>query len=194
MFDLSYLRHIPGLVLMAPRNEPELQNMLATALAYAGPVAVRYPRGVGEGAPLAEKPEILPIGQGELLREGADGVIVALGSRVSPALEAARVFAEETGKEVAVFNARFVKPLPEAQLLELAASQPFILTVEENALAGGFGSAVLELLADRGALGGLRLRRLGVPDQFVEHGSQKELRARLGINRDGILEALRGLA
>ena len=194
VFDLSYLRHIPGLVLMAPRNEPELQNMLATALAYAGPVAVRYPRGVGEGAPLAEKPEILPIGQGELLREGADGVIVALGSRVSPALEAARVFAEETGKEVAVFNARFVKPLPEAQLLELAASQPFILTVEENALAGGFGSAVLELLADRGALGGLRLRRLGVPDQFVEHGSQKELRARLGINRDGILEALRGLA
>ncbi len=193
VFDLSYLRHIPNLVLMAPRNEPELQHMLATALAFDGPVAVRYPRGVGEGAPLAEKSEILPIGQGELLREGADGVIVALGSRVSPSLDAARVLAEETGKQVAVFNARFVKPLPEAQLLELAASQPFMLTVEENALAGGFGSAVLELLADRGALGNLRVRRLGVPDQFVEHGSQKELRARLGINRDGILEALRGL-
>lgn len=193
VFDLSFLRHIPNLVLMAPRNEPELQHMLATALAYEGPVAVRYPRGVGEGASLAEKPEILPIGQGELLRDGADGVIVAVGSRVSPALEAARVLAEETGKQVAVFNARFVKPLPEAQLLELAASQPFMLTVEENALAGGFGSAVLELLADRGVLGSLRIRRLGVPDLFVEHGSQKELRARLGINRDGILEALRGL-
>lgn len=193
VFDLSYLRHIPNLVLMAPRNEPELQHMLATALAYAGPVAVRYPRGVGEGAALAEKQEILPIGQGELLREGTDGVIVALGSRVTPALDAARVFAEETGKEVAVFNARFVKPLPEEQLLELAASQPFMLTVEENALAGGFGSAVLELLSDRGALGSLRVKRLGVPDQFVEHGSQKELRARLGINRDGILETLRGL-
>ncbi|GAB6111934.1 1-deoxy-D-xylulose-5-phosphate synthase [Desulfomicrobium salsuginis] len=193
VFDLSFLRHIPNLVLMAPRNEPELQHMLATALAYAGPVAVRYPRGVGEGSALAEKPEILPIGQGELLREGTDGVIVALGSRVTPALDAARVFAEETGKEVAVFNARFVKPLPEAQLLALAASQPFMLTVEENALAGGFGSAVLELLSDRGALGSLRVKRLGVPDQFVEHGSQKELRARLGINRDGILDALRGM-
>ena len=194
VFDLSYLRHIPNLVVMAPRNEPELQHMLATALAHEGPVALRYPRGVGEGAPLAESPRTLPIGQGELVREGGDGVIVALGSRVAPSLEAARIFAEETGKEVAVFNARFVKPLPETQLLELAASKPFLLTVEENALAGGFGSAVLELLADRGALAGLRVKRLGVPDRFVEHGSQKELRARIGINRDGILEALRGLA
>lgn len=194
VFDLSFLRHIPNIVLMAPRNEPELQHMLATALAHEGPVALRYPRGVGEGAPLAETPRILPLGEGELLREGTDGVIVALGSRVNPALDAARAFAAETGKSVAVFDARFVKPLPEAQLLELAAAQPFMLLAEENALAGGFGSAVLELLADRGALGGLRIKRLGVPDHFVEHGSQKELRARIGINRDGILEALRQLA
>ena len=194
VFDLSYLRHIPNLVVMAPRNEPELQHMLATALAHDGPVALRYPRGVGEGAPLAESPQILPMGQGELLREGRDGVIVALGSRVAPSLEAARLFAAETGKEVAVFNARFVKPLPEAQLLELAAAQPFMLTVEENALAGGFGSAVLELLADREALSGVRVRRLGVPDRFVEHGSQKELRARIGINWEAILEALRRFA
>jgi 1-deoxy-D-xylulose-5-phosphate synthase len=156
-------------------------------------VALRYPRGVGEGAPLAETPEILPIGQGELLQEGSDGVIVALGSRVGPALDAAQALAGETGKNVAVFDARFVKPLPEAQLLELARTQPFLLTVEENVLAGGFGSAVLELLADRGALGGVRVKRLGIPDEFVEHGSQKQLRARVGINRDGILEALRGL-
>lgn len=194
VFDLSFLRHIPNIVLMAPRNEPELQHMLATALAHEGPVALRYPRGVGEGAPLVETPRILPLGEGELLREGTDGVIVALGSRVNPALDAARAFAAETGKCVAVFDARFVKPLPEAQLLELAAAQPFMLLAEENALAGGFGSAVLELLADRGALGGLRIKRLGVPDHFVEHGSQKELRARIGINRDGILEALRQLA
>lgn len=193
VFDLSFLRHIPNLVLMAPRNEPELQHMLATALAFDGPVALRYPRGVGEGAALTDTPRILPIGQGELLREGTDGVIVALGSRVSPALEAARMLYEETGKEVAVFNARFVKPLPEVQLLALARSQPFMLLVEENALPGGFGSAVLELLADHDALSSLRVKRLGVPDRFVEHGSQKELRARLGINRDGMLSALRAL-
>ncbi|MGE4441382.1 MAG: 1-deoxy-D-xylulose-5-phosphate synthase [Desulfomicrobium sp.] len=191
VYDLSFLRHIPGLVVMAPRNEPELQHMLATALAYAGPVALRYPRGVGEGAALVETPEILPIGRGELLREGSDGVIVALGSRVNPALEAARMLCEETGREVAVFNARFVKPLAEEQLLALAKSQPFMLLVEENALPGGFGSAVLELLADHDALSSLRVKRLGVPDRFIEHGSQKELRARIGLNRDGILQALR---
>jgi 1-deoxy-D-xylulose-5-phosphate synthase len=194
VYDLSFLRHIPNLVVMAPCNEPELQHMLATALAFDGPVALRYPRGVGEGAPLAQTPTILPIGQGEMLREGTDGVVVALGSRVSPALEAARMLCEETGKEVAVFNARFVKPLPAEQLLALAASQPFMLLVEENALPGGFGSAVLELLADHDALSNLRVRRLGVPDRFVEHGSQKELRARLGINRDGILKALHALS
>lgn len=193
VFDISFLRHIPGLVIMVPRNEPELQHMLATALAHKGPVALRYPRGVGEGATLTETPEILPMGQGELLREGTDGVIVALGSRVNPALEAAQMLCEETGKEVAVFNARFVKPLPEEQLLALAASQPFMLIAEENALPGGFGSAVLELLADRDALAGLRIKRMGVPDHFVEHGSQKELRAKLGLNRDGILAALRAM-
>ena len=163
VFDLSFLRHIPNLVVMAPRNEPELQHMLATALAHDGPVAIRYPRGLGEGAPLVETPEILPLGEGELLREGTDGVIVALGSRVAPALDAAQAFAVETGREVAVFDARFVKPLPEAQLLELARTQPFLLTVEENALAGGFGSAVLEFLADRGPLGECACQASGHP-------------------------------
>ncbi len=194
VFDLSYLRHIPNLMIMAPRNEPELQNMLATAMAHEGPVALRYPRGLGEGAPLVDCPEILPVGQGELLRDGSDGVIVALGSRVNPALEAARLFHAETGRDVAVFNARFVKPLPEEQLLALASTQPCMLVVEENVLQGGFGSAVLELLADRDALAKLRFKRLGVPDIFVEHGSQKELRARLGLNRDGILQALHSLS
>ena len=194
VFDLSYLRHIPNLTVMAPRNEPELQHMLATALAHNGPVALRYPRGLGEGAALAEEPRILPLGRGELLREGADGVIVALGSRVNPALEAAQCFFEETGRAVAVFDARFVKPLPEDQLAELGAGQPFMLTVEENILAGGFGSAVLECLADKGVLGSLRFRRLGIPDRFVEHGSQNALRASLGLDRDGIIRVLRELA
>jgi 1-deoxy-D-xylulose-5-phosphate synthase len=193
VFDLSYLRHIPNLTIMAPSNEPELQNMLATALEHKGPVALRYPRGLGEGAPLMETPEILPLGQGELLRDGTDGVIVALGSRVHPALEAARCLFEQTGRNVAVFNPRFVKPLPETQLLDLAARYSFMLVVEESALAGGFGSAVLELLADHDALKNVRLKRLGVPDGFVEHGSQKELRARVGLNKDGIMRAWREL-
>lgn len=191
VFDLSYLRHIPNLVIMAPRNEPELQNMLATALDYAGPVVLRYPRGLGEGASLVEKTQILEIGQGELLKAGEDGVVVALGSRGGPALEAVEALFEETGKRVAVFDARFVKPLPHKQLLDLAASQPFMLVVEENALQGGFGSAVLELLSDHNALHGFLFRRLGIPDEFIEHGTQKELRARLGLNKDGILKVLR---
>lgn len=191
VFDLSYLRHIPNLAIMAPRNEPELQDMLATALDYQGPVALRYPRGLGEGSPLVEAPQILPMGQGEMLHDGPDGVVVALGSRVAPALEAAKALLEESGKDVAVFNARFVKPLPAEQLLELAAGKPFMLVVEENALQGGFGSAVLELLSDHDRLNGLRFRRLGVPDCFIEHGSQKQLRAKLGLNKDGMLRVLR---
>lgn len=193
VFDISFLRHIPNLVIMAPRNEPEVQHMLATALAHNGPVALRYPRGVGDGAALVDTPEVLPLGQGELLREGQDGAIVAVGSRVNPALEAANALFAETGKSVAVFNARFVKPLPVAQLIELAESQPFMLIVEENALAGGFGSAVLECLVDHDALGSTRIKRLGIPDLFVEHGQQKILRAKLGINKDGILETLKTL-
>lgn len=191
VFDLSYLRHIPNLLVMAPHNEPELQCMLATALEHDGPVALRYPRGLGEGAPLVATPGVLEHGRGELLRRGVDGVLVALGSRVTPALEAAEMFARETGKQMAVFNARFLKPLPEPQLVELAASQPCMVTVEENVLAGGFGSAVLECLSDHGALEGVRFKRLGIPDRFVEHGPQKDLRRRLGLNRDGIVDALR---
>lgn len=193
VFDISYLRHIPNLVIMAPRDEAELQRMLVTALDHPGPVALRYPRGVGEGAVLAEVPSSLPIGWGEMVREGGDGVVVALGSRVSPALEAAATLFGETGLNVAVFNARFVKPLPEEQLLALATAQPFMLVVEENALAGGFGSAVLELLADREALSGLRFRRLGIPDAFIEHGTQMALREKLGLNQSGILDTLRQL-
>ncbi|NCD25029.1 MAG: 1-deoxy-D-xylulose-5-phosphate synthase [Deltaproteobacteria bacterium] len=193
VFDISYLRHIPNLILMAPRDEGELQRMLVTALNHDGPVALRYPRGVGEGVALSETPTALPLGQGELLREGADGVIVALGSRVTPALEAATDLFQETGKSVAVFNARFVKPLPAEQLLALAETQPFMLVVEENVLPGGFGSAVLELLADHDALARLRFRRLGIPDAFIEHGSQKELLRQLGLHRGGILDTVRRL-
>jgi 1-deoxy-D-xylulose-5-phosphate synthase len=192
-FDLSYLRHIPNLVVMAPASEAELPAMLATALRQDGPAAIRYPRGAGEGLPLPEKPEPLPFGRGELVRPGRDALVVAIGSRVMPAVAAANEIAAATGREVAVFNARFVKPLPREQLLELVREFPLWLTAEENVLLGGFGSAVLEMLEDAGALDRLTVRRLGLPDAFVEHGAQKALRALCGIDKDGIVTALNAL-
>jgi len=190
VYDMAYLRHVPNMVLMAPKDEAELAQMIATAFATPGPVAVRYPRGVGHGADVQDNPELLPIGEGELLREGADAVIVAIGSRVYPALECAQELEKEQGLGVAVFNARFVKPLPEAQLLALAKQYRHVLTVEEGCLAGGFGSAVLELYADAGVLSGLTVRRVGVADQFIEHGAAKDLRALAGIDKAGIKRAL----
>ncbi|MCA1945362.1 MAG: 1-deoxy-D-xylulose-5-phosphate synthase [Desulfovibrio sp.] len=200
-FDLAYLRHIPNLVLMAPKDEPELQRMLATALELSGPAAIRYPRGVGPGAPVLDDSRPIPpipLGQGELLRDGADCAdccIIALGSRVYPALEAAQRLAQE-GIGCAVLNARFVKPLPETMLVEAATRWPRLLIVEEGTRLGGFSSAVLECLADRGVLcraGSPRIKRLGLPDRFIEHGPQKALRQRLGLDKNGIAAAVRAL-
>lgn len=193
IFDIAYLRHVPNLVFMSPKDEAELAQMVATAFATPGPVAVRYPRGVGIGAEAPQPPaelELLPLGRGELLREGADVLVIALGSRVYPALEGAQELEAEHGLSVAVFNARFIKPLPAEQLLELAARFERIVTVEEGCLAGGFGSAVLECLADNGLMAGKTIRRVGVPDAFIEHGKPKELRARAGIDKAGIKAAV----
>ena len=192
VFDLSFLRHIPNIVLMAPKDEAELARMMVTMFAYDGPCAIRYPRGTGVGAKVSDSPGRIAIGKGELMRDGRDCVIVTLGSRVYPAVEGAMEL-EGEGLQVAVFNTRFVKPLPEKQLLELAGQFDNILLVEENARAGGFGSAVLELLNDHGALKGKRVRLLGVPDEFVEHGTQKELRHMLGLDKDGIKAAVKDL-
>ena len=188
-FDMSYLRHIPNLVVMAPKDEAELARMMVTAFDYDGPCAVRYPRGTGVGAKVSAHPKRITIGRGELMRDGEDAVIITIGSRVYPAVEAAMELVED-GLHVAVFNTRFVKPLPEEQLLELADRFERILLVEENALAGGFCSAVLELFTERGVMDGKRIKRLGIPDEFVEHGTQKELRHMLGIDKDGIKRAL----
>ncbi len=193
IFDIAYLRHVPNLVFMSPKDEAELAQMVAMAFATPGPVAVRYPRGVGIGAEAPPPPaelELLPLGRGELLREGADVLVIALGSRVYPALEGAQELEAEHGLSVAVFNARFIKPLPVEQLLELAARFERIVTVEEGCLAGGFGSAVLECLADSGLMAGKTIRRVGVPDAFIEHGKPKELRARAGIDKAGIKAAV----
>lgn len=185
-FDLSFMRHIPNLLFMAPADEAELQRMLVTALKHEGPVALRYPRGAGVGVELHDAPKPLPLGLGELVRDGEDGVIVAIGSRVHPARLAAEKLEKETGKKVAVFNARFIRPIAEKQLVELAGRFSRMLVVEENVLKGGFGAGVLEVLADNDALEHCRVHRLGLPDGFVEHGKQKDLRAKLGLDMNGI--------
>ncbi|MBT0653963.1 1-deoxy-D-xylulose-5-phosphate synthase [Geomobilimonas luticola] len=189
VFDLSYLRSLPNLTIMAPKDENELQHMLQTAIDLGSPVAVRYPRGNGYGVPLDQKFHSLPIGRGEVVREGKDGVIIALGTMVVPALEAAELLAGE-GIGMAVVNARFVKPLDRELILSLADRNCPLFTVEENALQGGFGSAVLELLADEG-YADLAVARLGFPDQFIEQGEQPELRGRYGLDPEGIAAAVR---
>ncbi|MBC15710.1 MAG: 1-deoxy-D-xylulose-5-phosphate synthase [Desulfovibrio sp.] len=191
-FDLSFLRHIPNLVVMAPKDEAELARMMATAFDHEGPTAIRYPRGTGVGANVSSNPRKIPLGKGEIVHEGDDAVIITLGSRVYPAVEAAMEL-EKEGLNVAVFNTRFVKPLPKAQILELAAKYDNILLVEENALAGGFGSAVLEMLNEEDALTNQKIKRLGLPDEFIEHGTQKELRHLVGIDMAGIKKAAKAL-
>ncbi len=188
VFDLSYLRHIPNLVFMAPRNEIELQRALATALQSPGPFAFRYPRGKGEGLELLPHPEPLTIGRGEKLREGADGTVFALGATVGPALAAAETLAAE-GIDLAVIDARFLKPLDGELLSAEARRTGAVVTVEENVLQGGFGSAVLEFFEETGL--SPRVLRLGLPDRFVEQGSQAELWARYGLDPSGIAGSLR---
>ena len=186
LFDLSYLRHLPNLVLMAPKDENELRDMLFTAVEHPGPVALRYPRGRGLGVAFSSTLSKVPIGKAEVLREGQDLLILALGASVYPALDAAKEL-EKQGFSATVVNARFVKPLDEPLILSLAAKHGRVLTVEENVVAGGFGSAVLELLADRD-LFGVTVKRLGIPDIFVEHGTQDILRKKYELDAAGILK------
>jgi 1-deoxy-D-xylulose-5-phosphate synthase len=189
LFDLSYLRPLPNMTLMAPKDERELRNLLASALTYDSPAAIRYPRGEGLGIPLDGDPEIIPRGQWEWLEPGEQTVVLAVGNTVTPAVEAARLLKAE-GISVAVINARFIKPLDEALLQELAGRFPLLLTVEENVLLGGFGSAVLEALQRLGKRGN-RVRSLGIPDGFVTHGSPRELRRLYGLDTEGLRQAIR---
>ena len=188
VFDLSYLRHIPNMTLMAPKDENELQHMLKTAIDFNGPIALRYPRGNGYGVPLDQDLKLLPIGKAELLREGADGVLVALGSMVYPALDAAADLASE-GLDLSVVNARFVKPLDAELLLQLVKRFGRLVILEENALQGGFGTAVLELLEEQGIQA--QVLRIGYPDQYIEQGEQHELRAMHGLDKEGIAKSVR---
>jgi 1-deoxy-D-xylulose-5-phosphate synthase len=188
LFDLSYLRNLPNMVVMAPKDENELRHMLMTALDHPGPIAFRYPRGHGTGVSTDDEIHTLPIGKGEVLTTGADVLILAIGATVTAALEARKQI-EDQNISATVVNSRFVKPLDTELITRLAREIPFILTVEENVLHGGFGSAVLECLADEGITVN-RVVRLGISDTFVEHGSQKVLRSKHGIDTAAIVKAV----
>ncbi len=185
LFDLAYLRCVPNAVVMQPKDEDELVDMLHTGVTHSGPAFIRYPRGAGTGVPIKDTPTVLPIGRAEVLREGTDITIWALGSMVPDALRLADRLQAAEALSVGVVNARFAKPLDRALLLRHAAATPLIVTMEDHVLAGGFGSAVIETLQEAGIPAAVE--RIGWPDKFVEHGSSVEtLRAAYGLAPDDI--------
>jgi len=187
VFDLNYLRFIPNLVLMAPKDENELQHMLHTAIQHDGPTAVRYPRGAGEGVELSDNLSEIPIGKGELLREGKDILLLPIGNRVYPALEAAKGL-EKVGIDAAVINPRFIKPLDNELIIQWAEKTGRVVTVEDNARMGGFGSAVLELLASSNH-SHIKVTTLGYGDKYMEHATQEILWRKGKIDVPAIINA-----
>ncbi len=194
-FDLSYLRHLPNMIVCAPKDGEELKNLLWSSVGYGKPTAIRYPRGGCPDSSVNPEPEVIPAGKAEVLREGKDLTIIAIGAMVYPALEAAERL-ERANIHATVINARFVKPLDKECILKHAAATGRVITVEENALQGGFGSAVLEALHDEDIL--CHVKRLGIPDRFLPQGTQKELREECLLTASGIektaLKMLRGTA
>jgi len=187
LLDIAYLRGYPNIVLMAPKDEAEMRDMLLTAIEHPGPAALRYPRGNGVGVDISETPKQIEIGKGEILRDGIGEVaIIGYGSMVYPAIEAAERLEKDDLVEATVVNARFVKPLDEELILDLAQTNSIILTVEEAYLAGGFGSAVMELLEAHGLADKVKVLRMGVSDRIITHGDPKGLLAEHGLNADGI--------
>lgn len=187
VFDISFLRHIPNLVIMAPKDERELQNMLKTAINIPGPCAIRYPRGTGIGVSLQNDLEKIPIGQSELTRDGKDMVIIAVGPMVYLALETARLL-ESYKIDAAVINARFIKPLDADLILECALNTGRVVTLEEHVLPGGFGSACLELFNRYGSR--IEVETIALPDSFIEQGSADFLRQQYGLTSSGVAEKI----
>ena len=186
LLDIAYFRGYPNIVLMAPKDEAEMRDMLLTAIDHDGPAAIRYPRGAGVGVDISQTPQKMEIGKAEILRDSAGEVaILAYGSMVYPALKAADDL-EQDGIEASVINARFVKPLDAELILALAQTKRLIVTVEEAYLAGGFGSAVMELLEQNSLLDTVKVVRMGVPDRIITHGDPKLLLAKYGLDADGI--------
>jgi 1-deoxy-D-xylulose-5-phosphate synthase len=186
VFDFSYLRSLPNLVVMAPRDENELRRMMQTALQHDGPIAFRYPRGPAVGVPMDTVITPIPIGQGKILKDGGDVAILAIGASVIEALKAHALLVDQ-GVQATVVDGRFVKPIDAALIIDLARRVPRIVTVEENVRQGGFGSAVLEALNDAG-LAAVAVERIGLPDAFVEHGPAVLLRAKYGLNAAGVAD------
>lgn len=190
VFDLSYLRQLPNMVIMAPKDENELRCMIKTALDYnCGPIAIRYPRGDGIGVTLDGELLSIPIGLWDKIQDGNDVAILAVGSMVYPSLEASLLLRKE-GISVGVINARCVKPLDSESLIQVAKQYKFVITIEENVLAGGFGSAVIEFFVDHN-LYDVKIKRIGLPDAFVEHGAQVLLRDNCGLSPRKIVNTIR---
>ena len=187
VFDYAYLRSIPNMTIMAPKDENELRHMLKTALSFNGPISVRYPRGSGVGVDITEPMHELPIGKAEVLREGKELCFWAIGSMVQSAVQAADKLKEQ-GIDAGVVNMRFAKPLDKELLIEHAKRYGKIVTLEEGVLAGGVGSEVLEILDDAGLLQQCAVLRLGIPDEFVTHGDKKLLFRDLGLDTDAIVQ------
>jgi len=188
VFDISYLRHIPNLTVMAPKDDLELKAMLELALKHNGPSAIRYPRGkVSQGSGVRGQGLEIDIGKAEILKEGFDLTLIAIGNVVYPALGAAERL-EKEGIKASVINARFIKPLDKELILKMASKTKRIITIEENMIAGGFGSAVLEYLNSMD-IPDIKIKILGIPDEFVEQGSQAILRKKYGIDEEGIYQA-----
>lgn len=185
LLDIAYLRGYPNIILMAPKDEAEMRDMMLTAIEHNGPAALRYPRGNGFGVDISAAPKKIEVGKAEIIRDGGEVAILAYGSMVYPAVEAAKAL-EKTGIDATVVNARFVKPLDGELIIALARSVRLIVTVEDAYLAGGFGSAVLELLEENGLSDKIKVVRMGVPDRIVTHGDPKLLLAKYGLDADGI--------
>jgi 1-deoxy-D-xylulose-5-phosphate synthase len=192
VYDIAYLRSLPNMVLMMPKDENELRHMMKTSIDYnEGPIAVRYPRANGLGVPMDEPLKAIPIGSWEVLRQGESAVVLAIGPMIQIALEAAEQLSKE-GLQLRVVNARFIKPMDEAMLLQLAKENLPIITMEEGAQMGGFGSGVLEFFANQNRHG-LQIKILGVPDYFVEHGSVKEQRQEVGLTSERLVSEIKAL-
>ncbi len=191
VFDVAYLRHIPNLQFLAPRDEAMLCHALYTASVQPGPVALRYPRGLGVGMPLPQTYTRLTPAEGEVLHKGEHIVIIALGSCVHYAMKAAADIATTYGKNVTVFDPIWIKPLPERQILELVNAHEHVILVEECSLMGGFSSAVVEILVDKQALQDKNVYRIGIEDAFVEHGKQQILRTQVGLSAENIVNIIK---
>ncbi|MEA2462697.1 MAG: 1-deoxy-D-xylulose-5-phosphate synthase, partial [Acidobacteriota bacterium] len=189
IYDMAYLRIFPNMVCMAPKDENELRHMVKTAFETGHPTSLRYPRGNGYGVAMDAELQSLPVGKGEVLREGADATIFAIGNEVWPAMQAAEILAKEN-INVTVINARFIKPLDDELITKYCKPDSYVITVEEGSIAGGFGSAVMER-CEQLAIRGVNFHCIGIPDEYVHHGAQDVLRAQYDLHAEGIAKRVR---